>query len=126
MMPGGLGIDVDVLSRALELLFGARYTVATGAAGALRHLERALPERHRAPPLLLTTATARGERLFVFDHLEPEWLYVRAPAGKSARSPGARRSDPDREVVDPEGAVDRIPRARLDDLLGVALVPRPA
>lgn len=124
IMPGGHGIDADVVSRALELLFGFGFTVAAGAANAGRHLQRIPPQSHRLPPVFVTVLYARGERLFLFDHMDEDWVYLRAPRGRSTKQRGALRIDPKREVVDPDGALDRIPKEGFDEKVGVGLIPR--
>jgi hypothetical protein len=126
VVPGGGGLDAELLARALELLFGAPFTVAAGEAHALRALERLGTDRQRVPPALVSVLTAQGERLFVFDRLEADGLYVRAPHGKSTKRAGAWRQDPRREVVDPERSLERLPLEETRELLGCALLPRPA
>ncbi len=123
-MPGGHGVDADVVSRALEALYGVGFTVVAGAAGALRHLERASREPDRVPPIYVSVLSERGERLFLFDHLENDWVYLRAPHGKSSKRPGTVRLEPTREVVDPDRSLDRIPLADFKANAGVALIPR--
>ncbi|MCB9650339.1 MAG: hypothetical protein H6730_27695 [Deltaproteobacteria bacterium] len=124
IMPGGHGVDADVVSRALGLLFGVNFTVAAGAANALRHLARVPAEPQRMPPVFVTVLYARGERLFVFDHMDADWVYLRAPRGRSSKERGALRVDPKREVVEPERGLDRIPREAFEDKVGVGLIPR--
>jgi hypothetical protein len=123
-MPGGHGIDADVVSRALEKIFGVGFTVAAGTSNARRHLDRVSKDPKRAPPVFVSLLYTRGERLFVFDHRDDEYVYVRAPHGRSTKQPGANRSDPRREVVDPDRGIDRIPLRSFDRHVGVGLVPR--
>ena len=124
IMPGGHGIDADVVSRALELVYGFGFTVAAGSANARRHLSRIPKEPHRLPPVFVTVLYARGERLFLFDHMDEDWVYLRAPRGRSTKQRGALRIDPKREVVDHERGLDRIPREAFDERVGVGLIPR--
>ncbi|MEQ9501126.1 MAG: hypothetical protein RIT81_29935 [Deltaproteobacteria bacterium] len=123
-MPGGHGIDADVVSRALERIFGVGFTVAAGAANARRHLERVDANPHRLPPVFVSLLYSRGERLFLFDHLDAEYVYVRAPHGRSTKREGAYRMDPRREVVDPNRGLDRVPIKSFGRHVGVGLVPR--
>lgn len=125
IMPGGHGIDADVLSRTLSLIYGVGFTVAAGPSNALRHLERITSERGRVPPVFLSILSDRGERLFIFDRLEEGGALLRAPHGKSSKRAGALRQDPRREVMDPDRGLERITRADLEASLGVALLPRP-
>ncbi len=124
IMPGGHGIDADVVSKALEFLYGFGFTVVAGAQNTNRHLRRIPSEPHRLPPVFVTVLFARGEKLFVFDHMDDDWVYLRAPRGRSSKQRGALRIDPKREVVDPDTALDRIPKASFDEKVGVGLIPR--
>ncbi|MBK6687379.1 MAG: hypothetical protein IPG45_23110 [Deltaproteobacteria bacterium] len=124
IMPGGHGIDADVLSRTLSLIYGVGFTVAAGTSNALRHLERVNQERGRVPPVFLSILSDRGERLFIFDRLEEAGAQLRAPHGKSSKRAGAVRLDPRREVVDPDRGLERITRADLEAGIGVGLIPR--
>lgn len=124
IMPGGHGIDADVVAKALELLYGFGFTVVAGAQNTNRHLRRIPSEPHRLPPVFVTVLFARGEKLFVFDHMDDDWVYLRAPRGRSSKQRGALRIDPKREVVDPDTALDRIPKEAFDEKVGVGLIPR--
>lgn len=123
-MPGGHGIDADVCSRALEKIYGVGFTVAAGAANAKRHLERVGKDPQRTPPVFVSLLYDRGERLFLFDHLDDEYVYLRAPHGRSTKRRGAFRLDPRREVVDPDHGIDRVARKIFTRRVGVALIPR--
>lgn len=123
-MPGGHGIDADVVSRALERIYGVGFTVAAGANNALRHLERVSADAQRLPPVFVSLLYTRGERLFVFDHMDAEFVYVRAPHGRSTKRAGAFRMDPRREVVDPDRGLDRIAKKSFGRHVGVGLIPR--
>jgi hypothetical protein len=124
VMPGGHGIDADVVSRALALVYGAGFTVAAGLETAARHLERVSRDPHRSPPVFVSMLYERGERLFLFDHFEEDTVYLRAPHGRSAKRAGAFRSDPKRAVVDPELGLESVALADFEEWVGVALVPR--
>jgi hypothetical protein len=124
-MPGGHGIDADVVSRALEKIYGVGFTVAAGAQNALRHLGRVKGEPHRIPPVFVSLLYERGERLFLFDHVDQDHVYLRAPHGRSTKRRGAYRLDPRREVVDPDEAIDRVPLKTFEKHVGIALIPRP-
>lgn len=124
VMPGGHGIDADVTARALGYLYGVGFTVAAGATGALRQLERASKDRFRVPPTFVTVLFDGGERLFVFDHLEGERVYLRGPHGASSKPKGGKRLDPERIVEDPEVGMDSVSLAFFTEQVGVALVPR--
>lgn len=124
IMPGGHGVDADVISRSLALLYSVGFTVAAGAPTALRHLERTSSDQHRVPPVFVTMLYDRGERMFVFDRLDGGDILVRAPHGRSSKRKGAQRVDPPRLVEDADLGLDRLAREHLDESLGVALVPR--
>jgi hypothetical protein len=124
VMPGGHGVDADVISRALSFVFGVPFTVAAGPPTALRHLLRINAEPYRVPPVFVTLLYDRGERLFIFDHLDEARAYLRAPHGRSTKRKGAQRIDPPRTVEDPEAGIDIISREELEKLIGVALIPR--
>lgn len=124
IMPGGHGVDADVISKALELVYGFGFTVAAGATNAMRHLSRVSEPAHRLPPVYVTVLYARGERLFLFDHADDDWVYLRAPRGRSTKQRGALRIDPRREVVDPDRGLDRIPKEAFEEKVGVGLIPR--
>ncbi len=124
VMPGGHGIDADVVSRALAIVYGPGFTVAAGLDTAIRHLDRVARDPHRTPPVFVSLLYDRGERLFVFDHFEEGSVFLRAPHGRSTKRAGAFRSDPVRAVVDPDTGLESIPRTDFDAAVGVALVPR--
>ncbi len=124
IMPGGHGVDADILSSALSLLYGVGFTVAAGASTALRHLERLGSNHSGVPPVFVTMLYRRGERLFIFDHIEDDTLFVRAPHGRSTKRPGAYRIDPKRAVVSAEQAIDSIPLDEFTANVGVSLIPR--
>ncbi|MCK6549219.1 hypothetical protein L6R52_25475, partial [Myxococcota bacterium] len=124
VMPGGHGVDADVVARALGCLYGVGFTVAAGAPSALRHLERASREPQRVPPVFITLLYDRGERLFLFDHFDEDGVVLRAPHGRSTKRRGNERSDPPRVVEDPDLGLDRISVETLKRSIGVALVPR--
>lgn len=124
IMPGGHGVDADVISRSLALLYSVGFTVAAGAPTALRHLERTSSDQQRVPPVFVTMLYDRGERMFVFDRLDGGDILVRAPHGRSSKRKGAQRVDPPRVVEDADAGLDRLAREHLDESLGVALVPR--
>lgn len=125
VMPGGHGVDADVVSRALSMIYGTGFTVAAGAPTAMRHLSRVPRDPQRAPPVFVTLLYDRGERLFLFDHFDDDGVLLRAPHGRSTKRRGAQRVDPLRTVEDPELGLDRVSREELEALIGVALVPRP-
>jgi hypothetical protein len=124
VMPGGHGIDADVVSRALTLVYGVGFTVAAGLENAMRHLERVARDPQRSPPVFVSMLYDRGERLFLFDHFEEDTVYLRAPHGRSAKRAGAFRADPKRAVVDPELGLESVALADFEEWAGVALVPR--
>jgi hypothetical protein len=124
VMPGGHGVDADVISRALLLLYGLGFTVAAGAPNAMRHLARVSDDPQRVPPVLVSLLYERGERLFVFHRLSPESVLLRAPHGRSTKRKGAERTDPTRIVEDPDCGLDLMSRADLERWIGVALIPR--
>lgn len=124
VMPGGHGVDADVISRALALLYSVGFTVAAGAPTSGRHLDRTTSDAQRVPPVFLTLLYDRGERVFLFDHLDQEHVYIRAPHGRSSKRKGAQRTDPSRVVEDADAGLDKITRAELVANVGVALIPR--
>jgi hypothetical protein len=124
IMPGGHGIDADVVARTLGFLYGVGFTVASGAAGALRGLERVSSERFRVPPAFTSLLYDGGERLFLFDRIESGTVYFRAPHGTSTKPKGARRREPDRLIEDPATGLESLPLPLFKQLIGVALVPR--
>jgi hypothetical protein len=124
VMPGGQGIDADVLSRALSMIWGVGYTVAAGAENAVRHLLRVSKDPQRTPPVFVSISYERGERLFVFDHLEDDTVYFRAPHGRSTKKNGAFRTDPMRAVVDADRGIESVARSEFESSAGVGLIPR--
>ena len=124
VMPSGHGVDADVISRSLSLLYSVGFTVAAGAATALRHLDRTKNESQRVPPVFVTMLYERGERVFLFDRIDGGDLLVRAPHGRSSKRKGAQRVDPARVVEDPDSGLDRLTRSSVEESIGVALVPR--
>jgi hypothetical protein len=124
VMPGGHGIDADVLARALGYLYGVGFTVAAGSAAAWRHLERVHQDRYRVPPAFISLLYEGGERLFVFDHIEGGSVFFRAPHGTSTKPPGARRLEPDRQVEDPPQGLESVLTQSFKANVGVAIVPR--
>jgi hypothetical protein len=124
MMTGGQGLDAELVSRALTLVYGVGYTVAAGLETAARHLERVSRDPHRVPPVLVSLLYERGERLFIFDHSADDTVFLRAPHGRSTKRAGAFRSDPTRAVVDPDAGIESVARADFEQWIGVALVPR--
>ncbi len=124
VMPGGHGVDADVISRSLALLYSVGFTVAAGAPTSARHLDRTTSDTQRVPPVFVTLLYDRGERVFVFDHLDEEHVYLRAPHGRSSKRKGGQRADPVRVVEDPELGLDKITRAEMTSAVGVALIPR--
>ncbi|MFO0722245.1 MAG: hypothetical protein U1E65_00595 [Myxococcota bacterium] len=124
VMPGGHGIDADVTARALGYLYGIGFTVAAGATGALRQLERAQKDRFRVPPTFVTLLYDGGERLFVYDRIENDRVFLRGPHGASTKPKGGRRLDPERTVEEPELGLDSVSLAFFTEQVGVALVPR--
>jgi hypothetical protein len=124
MMPGGHGVDADVISRALSFVYGMSFTVAAGAPTAMRHLLRIETEPYRVPPIFVTLLYERGERVFIFDHIDASKVYLRAPHGRSTKRAGAQRSDPTRIVEDADAGIDSVTREELEKLVGVALIPR--
>lgn len=124
VMPGGHGVDADVVSRALALVYGVGFTVAAGPTTVLRHLERVPRDPQRVPPVFVSLLYERGERLFVFDHMEDGTVFLRAPHGRSSKRAGAFRTDPVRAVVDPERGLESVPFDDFEEWAGVGLVPR--
>jgi hypothetical protein len=124
VMPGGHGIDADVIARTLGFLYGVGFTVAAGSSAAARQLDRVGDDRWRVPPAFVSVLYEGGERLFVFDHLERDRIFLRAPHGSSSKPQGARRHDPDRVVEDPEVGLESMPQQEFLIQVGVALVPR--
>jgi hypothetical protein len=124
VMPGGHGVDADVISRALSFVYGLGFTVAAGAPNAIRHLSRVGEDPNRMPPVFVSLVYERGERLFLFHRMGTDAVLLRAPHGRSTKRKGAERADPARIVEDPDFGVDAIARADLERLIGVALIPR--
>lgn len=124
LMPGGHGIDADVTARVLGHLYGVGFTVAAGATAATRHLDRLRPDAQRVPPAFITLLYDGGERMFVFDHIADERAFVRAPHGDSTKPRGGRRPDPLRLIEAPERGLESVSMAELQQIVGVALVPR--
>jgi hypothetical protein len=124
MMPGGHGIDADVLARALGQLFGRGYNVIAGPSAITRQLERTAADPDRWPPTFVSLLHDGGERLFVFHGLSDDHLALRSPHGGSGKPAGARRPAPDRVVDDPARGLDRVSRAVMSASAGVALIPR--
>jgi hypothetical protein len=123
VMPGGQGIDAEVVSRALAMVYGVGYSVAAGLEAAARHLERSGRDPQRVPPVFVSLLYDRGERLFTFDHFDDDTVFLRAPHGRSTKRPGAFRSDPNRAVVDPDAGVESVAMADFEEWVGIALVP---
>jgi hypothetical protein len=124
VMPGGHGIDADVVSRALALVYGVGYTVAAGLETAARHLKRVPRDPHRVPPVFLSLLYDRGERLFIFDRFDDDTVFLRAPHGRSTKRAGAFRPDPNRAVVEPDAGIESVSMGDFEEWVGVALVPR--
>ncbi|MBI2376935.1 MAG: hypothetical protein HYV07_23245 [Deltaproteobacteria bacterium] len=122
-MPGGHGVDVDIVARALGLIYGIEYSVFAGARAARRALEGANPLPHRSPPAFVTLLYEGGERLFVFDHLA-ERIYLRSPHGTSTKPKGALRMDPARVVEDPSRSLESLDLDEFERAVGVAIIPR--
>ncbi|MBI4818186.1 MAG: hypothetical protein HY791_18125 [Deltaproteobacteria bacterium] len=122
-MPGGHGIDADIVARSLGLIYGIDYSVFAGARAARRALESASPNPQRVPPAFISVLFEGGERLFIFDHLADR-LYLRAPHGTSTKPRGAVRLDPSRVVEDPSRGLESISNEELDQVAGVAITPR--
>lgn len=124
VMPGGHGIDADVIARALGYLYGVGFTVAAGSTAALRQLDRVSDRVQRVPPAFISLLFDGGEKLFVFERIERDRVFFRAPHGASTKPRGAKRHDPDRIVEDPARALESIAHADFVAQVGVALVPR--
>lgn len=123
MMPGGRGIDAERVARALEQLFGVGFLTVAGARPVLRQLKRVAGPRDRRPPTLVSVLYERGERLFVFDRLDDNALFLRAPHGRSAKPKGKFRTEPRRMIVDPDRGIERISRVEFEAAGGVAMIP---
>ncbi len=124
IMPGGNCVDADVTARALGFLYGIGFTVAAGAPAAMRQLSSMPTNTTRVPPIFVTVLYDGGERLFIFDSMDDDRVYLCAPRGTSTKPRGSRRLDPMRRVEDPRRGRDSIPRADFEESVGVALVPR--
>jgi hypothetical protein len=124
VMPGGHGIDADVTARALGHLFGVTFSVAAGASAVSRQIDRILGDGERVPPAFLSILYDGGERLFLFHDIKDGRVQFRAPHGASSKPRGARRSNPDRLVDDPDRGLESISTDELMAQVGVALIPR--
>ena len=121
--PGGRGFDANLVAQSLNQLFGCPYSVSAGATAGRRQLARLSSEPDRAPPAFVSVLYEQGERLFVFDRLTDEHIYLRGPQGQSVKRTGARRTAPDREAVDTDRGIDRIALDSFQDAAGVVLCP---
>lgn len=124
IMPGGHGIDADVIARALGFLYGVGFTVAAGSTAALRQLDRVRDHAQRVPPAFISLLYDGGERLFLFDHFGEDRVFFRSPRGASSKPKGARRHDPDRLIEDPDRGLESVSSEDFNAQVGVALVPR--
>ncbi len=123
LMPGGQGVDADVVSRALSLLYGVPYAVAAGPAAISRMLGTIRREPDRVPPAFVSVLYDGGERLFVFDRKGATRLFVRSPHGASSKSKGSDRQRPPREVEDPARGLESMPIEYLEAQVGVVIAP---
>ncbi len=124
LMPGGACVDADVVARVLGLLYGVGYTVIAGPAAIGRHLAQVSRDPERVPPVFVTWLTEGQERLFVFERLDDQGLFVRAPHGASTKPRGGRREAPARRVEEPARGVDSLALEAFETSVGVALLPR--
>lgn len=123
LMPGGQGVDADVTAHALSLLYGMPYAVSAGAAAVKRALATVGREADRVPPVFMSVLYEGGERLFVYDGLDKDEIFVRAPHGSSSKPTGAERKRPARTVRDPERGLESLPLAYLAREVGVIIAP---
>lgn len=123
LMPGGQGVDADVAAHALSLLYGIPYAVSAGPAAVKRALGSVGRESDRVPPVFISVLYEGGERLFVYDRLGRDEIFVRAPHGASSKPKGAGRKRPDRTVEDPDTGLESLPLAYLGREVGVIIAP---
>ena len=123
LMPGGQGVDADVVSHALSLLYGVPYAVAAGPAAISRVLGSVGREPERVPPVFVSVLYEGGERLFVFERAGSSRLFVRSPHGASNKTKGSDRKRPAREVEEPDRGLESMPIEFLEKHVGVIIAP---
>lgn len=121
LMPGSHCLDADVVTRSLGFVYALKFRVIADQARGLAHLCEAKSNRPSVPPVFLTCIIDEHERIFIFDHIEDDEVFIRAAHGGSTKSKGGRRIAPDRLIEDADLGLDRMPLESLKECMGVVI-----
>jgi hypothetical protein len=94
LMPGGQGIDADVVARGFENLLGRPYQVLAGVSETLTALSQVMHDPSAIHPTFVSLITEDGEQLLLFDRLEGDSLILSGPGGGYVSGPSGSGKNP--------------------------------